>query len=78
MGCNYLPYKVFKFLSEEEIKGFNLDSISKNIKIGYILEVDLVYPSFLHDLHDDYPLCPEHIEIKYEMLSKYCKDMWWC
>ena len=70
--------RIFKFLSEEEIKGFNLDSISKNNKIGYILEVDLVYPSFLHDLHDDYPLCPEHIEIKYEMWSKYCKDMWWC
>ena len=70
-----LPYKDFKFLSEEEIKRFYLDFISKNNKIGYILEVDLEYPSFLHNLHNDYPLCPEKAEVKYEMLSNYCKDI---
>jgi hypothetical protein len=26
---------------------------------GWILEVDLDYPSHLHDLHNDYPLCPD-------------------
>ena len=28
-----------------------------------ILEVDLEYPHDLHDLHNDYPLAPEHIEM---------------
>ena len=38
-----LPCEGFKFLSEEEIKVFALCSISESSKIGYILEVDVVY-----------------------------------
>ena len=36
-----LPYKCFKFLSEEEIKVLDLGLISEKRLIGYILEVDL-------------------------------------
>ena len=70
-----LPYGDFKFLSKEEIDVFNLDSIPVNGLIGYILEVDLEYCKELHDLHNDYPLCPEKTEVNYDMLSKYCKDI---
>ena len=54
-----LPCCDFKFLSEEEIKVFDLYSILENSLIGYILEVDLEYCKELHDLHNDSPLCPE-------------------
>ena len=38
---------------------------------GCVLEVDLEYPKELHELHNDYPLAPNKIEIKREMLSEY-------
>ena len=51
---------------------FCLNSISKNSSIGYILEVNHEYSSEFHDLHNDYPLAPEKLEISQNMLSKYC------
>ena len=47
---------------------FCLNFISENC----LLEVDLEYPSELHELHTDYPLVPEKIEISQNMLSNYC------
>ena len=38
-----LPYSGFKFLSQEEINDFDLNSIIENSPKGYILEVDLAY-----------------------------------
>ena len=59
-----MPYKDFKWVdientSVEEV----LDKVLLNEDLGYILEVDLKYPSELHDLHNDYPLAPETMEI---------------
>ena len=68
----YLPYSGFKWLNQKEMNDFCLNSISKNSSIGYILEVNLEYSTELHDLHNDYPLAPEKLEISHNMLSKYC------
>ena len=50
-----LPTHGFKWMDESEL------SLWKNQKC--ILEVDLEYPQGLHDLHNDYPLAPERIEV---------------
>ena len=71
----YLPYSGFKWLNQKEISRFCLNSISENSLIGYMLEVDLKYPDELNNLHNDYPLAPEKLEITQNLLSKYCSNV---
>ena len=47
------PYSGFKWVNQKEFFDFCLNSVSENSSIGYILEVDLEYPSELHDLDND-------------------------
>jgi len=73
-----LPVGDFRFLSEEEIDRFDtkfLNSVPSDSSTGYILECDLSYPPELHDLHADYPMAPEHLEITEDMLSPYSKSL---
>ena len=70
-----MHYSSFKFLNNKEIDDFDLDSTVESISIGYILEVDLEYCKELQNLPSDYPLCPEKVEVNYDMLSKYRKDI---
>ena len=67
-----LPYGGFKWINPNK---FDLDSVEKDSKKGYILEVDLEYPKELHDLHNEYPFCPEHKRVTYDILSDYCKGI---
>ena len=36
----------------------------KSSDIGYIIEVDVVYPRSLHNFHNDLPFLPERMKIK--------------
>ena len=71
----YSPYGGFKWFSKKEIDEFDLNTIGENSPIGYALEVDLKYPDCLPDLHNDYLLAPEKLEISQNMLSNYCSDI---
>ena len=64
----YLPYSRFKWLNQKEIDTFDVNSIGENNPIGCILEVYFEYPDKLHELHNDYPLAPEKLEISHDML----------
>ena len=58
-----LPVHSFKWMSNQEIENiFNNQIVQVWEKMPCILEVDLEYPEKLHDLHNDYPLCPEKVE----------------
>ena len=58
-----LPVHSFKWMTNKEIENiFNNQIVQVWEKTPCILEVDLIYPEELHDLHNDYPLCPEKVE----------------
>ena len=60
-----LPTHGFKWLTGGEMeKLFNNRVIQVWEKTPCILEVDLEYPKELHDLHNDYPFCPERVKCK--------------
>ena len=55
----YLPYREFKWLKNED--ELDIMSINEKSDVGYILKVDLKYPTELHKLHIDYPLALENL-----------------
>ena len=58
-----LPVNSFKWMTDKEIKNlFKVQVVQFWERTPCILEVDLTYPEELHDLHNDYPLCPERVE----------------
>lgn len=65
----YLPTDGFRWLSNWEINKLDIMTVPDDSPVGYTLMVDIVYPPELHDLHNEYPLCPESMVVKEEMTS---------
>ena len=61
-----LPTHGFKWMKDNELNVWE--------KTPCILEVDLEYPKELHDLHNDYPLAPEQIEVN--KTKKLLPNLW--
>ena len=58
-----LPIRGFKWLTDKEIQNlYNNQVVQVCEKTPCILEVDIEYPENLHDLHNDYPFCPERVK----------------
>ena len=78
----YLPTGGFTWFTEEDIQELNsldpsdyLFQYSETDEKGLIFEVDLEYPKELHNLHNDYPLAPEKIKVRKDMLSDYSQKI---
>ena len=58
-----LPVHSFNWMTDKELNNlFKVQVVQFWERTPCILEVDLEYPEELHDLHNDYPLCPEKVE----------------
>ena len=59
----------FRLLSDDELLRFDVSTFAAVSPTGYIVECDLEYPTHLHNLHNAYPLAPEHLCIGEDMLT---------
>ena len=59
----------------EDLQTFDVRLVTKNSNIGHILEVDVEYQEELHDLHNNYPYCPEGVVVKEDMLLDDCSTV---
>lgn len=68
-----MPVSDYRWLDEKAILELDWMKMTEDQNTGYIVEVDLVYPSHLHFEHNSFPLAPERLHIKREMLSPYAQ-----
>ena len=71
----FLPTGGFKWIDPKE---FNWNKYNSNSSKGYALEVEIEYPKELKELHNDYPLAQDKIEVKREIniVGLPTKDCW--
>lgn len=60
-------------MEEDAIAVINWEEQTDDQDEGYILEVDLEYPTQLHRSHSSFPLAPERVKITRDMLSPYAE-----
>jgi len=66
----YLPYNGFAWVAEKEWSKIQWLDLKETDDVGYFIECDLEYPIEIHDEHNDYPLAPERMQMKYERLNE--------
>lgn len=57
----YLPIGGFRWLTPHEITNLDIEALSDEDDVGYVLEVDIKYPRTVHDTHDLPFLCERGI-----------------
>ena len=72
-----LPVSDFNYLSEEEIKKFDLTGAEWDVdgEFGFFLLCDIDYPEELHKKHSEMPFFPERKKIDFDQLSPYSQSL---
>ena len=70
----YLPKSKFRWITEDQWKAIEWETLSDENETGYILEVSLKYPQEKHNEHNQYPLAPEKMKIIPDMLSPFQQE----
>ena len=70
-----LPISHFQWVPKKLFSSIDWMKQTADQKTGYVAEVDLDFPPELHDIMDDLPLAPEHVEVDYDKLSQYSKTV---
>ena len=75
--CQQFPLLIgdFRLLSDNELLRFDVSTVAADSPTGNIVECDLEYPTHLHNLHNAYPLAPQHRCIVEDRLSDTHKFM---
>ena len=77
-GCSQslpIPCSNFVFLDTKEKDSIDWMTVDLMKSTGYFVEVDLEYPVSLQEKTSSFPLCPQNVDITYDMLSPYQKDL---
>ena len=69
-----LPHSGFQWVSPDDLAAIDWLSIPVEGEEGYTLEVDLEYPTEIHDSTQDLPFAPEHMTPESGWLSDYMKQ----
>jgi hypothetical protein len=70
-----LPYGNFEWSAVENFNTERTMSMTEDQGKGYIFQVDLEYPEYLHEKHNSYPLAVESLLVNEDELSPYQKEL---
>jgi len=69
-----LPTGGHRWMTELEVRNFDIKLVNKNSHVGYMLVVTLSYPKELHKKHRHFPLAAENVEITEKDLSPTARE----
>ena len=69
------PSKYIMYLDANNFYGWPMSQYLPYDGFKWLDKKEIEYPDELHELHNDYPLAPEKLEISHNMMSNYCSSI---